>query len=161
MLLFNHSVQSDSTPWTIAHQAPLSMGFSMQDYWNRLPFPPLGDLPNPEIQPKSLNLTKPPGKPLFKCENKEESSQIIIFRKTPETKLTKFLKVFLGLLCRILQEFTLDFNEHFTNSTLKFLTGCLNIHESQSSQKYCFKRINHHNLLVESLFSVIQAFFFS
>ena len=35
------------TPWTIAHQGPLSMGFSRQEYWSGLPFPPPGDLPNP------------------------------------------------------------------------------------------------------------------
>ena len=38
---------SSVTPWIIAHQAPLSMGFPRQEYWSRLPFPPPGDLPNP------------------------------------------------------------------------------------------------------------------
>ena len=38
------------TPWTIAHQAPLSMGFSRQEYWTSLPFPYSGDLPNPGIK---------------------------------------------------------------------------------------------------------------
>ena len=42
------------TPWTVAHQAPLSMGFSRQDYWSKLPFPSLGDHPNPGIEPGSL-----------------------------------------------------------------------------------------------------------
>ena len=42
------------TPWTGAHQAPLSMGFSRQEYWSRLPFPTPGDLPNPGIEPISL-----------------------------------------------------------------------------------------------------------
>ena len=41
------------TPWTAAHQAPLSMEFSMQEYWNGLPFSPLGDLPDPGIEPVS------------------------------------------------------------------------------------------------------------
>ena len=41
---------------TIAHQAPLSMGFSRQDYWNGLPFPPPGDLPDPGIEPVSSAL---------------------------------------------------------------------------------------------------------
>ena len=41
------------TPWTIAHQAPLSMGFSMQEYWSGLPFPSPGGLPNPGIEPRS------------------------------------------------------------------------------------------------------------
>ena len=41
------------TLWTVAHQAPLSMGFSRQKYWSGLPFPFAGDLPNPGIQPMS------------------------------------------------------------------------------------------------------------
>ena len=41
------------TPWTVACQAPLSMGFSRQEYWSELPFPSPGDLPNPEIEPVS------------------------------------------------------------------------------------------------------------
>ena len=41
------------TPWTVAHQAPLSMGFSRQEYCNGLPFPSPGDLPNPRIEPTS------------------------------------------------------------------------------------------------------------
>ena len=41
------------TQWTVACQAPLSMGFSRQDYWSRLPFPSLGDLPDPGIEPVS------------------------------------------------------------------------------------------------------------
>ena len=41
------------TPWTIAYQAPLSMGFSRQECWSGLPFPSSGDLPKPGIEPKS------------------------------------------------------------------------------------------------------------
>ena len=41
------------TPWTVAHQAPLSMGFPRQEYWSGLPFPPPGDLPDPGIEPGS------------------------------------------------------------------------------------------------------------
>ena len=41
------------TPWTVAHQAPLSMGFSKQEYWSGLPFPSPGDLPDPGIEPRS------------------------------------------------------------------------------------------------------------
>ena len=40
--------------WTVAHQAPLAMGFSRQEYWSRLPCPPAGDLPDPGIEPVSL-----------------------------------------------------------------------------------------------------------
>ena len=44
-------VQLFATPWTAAHQAPLSMEFSKQEYQSVLPFPPPGDLPNPETEP--------------------------------------------------------------------------------------------------------------
>ena len=46
-------VQFFATTWTVAHQAPLSMGFSRQEYWSGLPFPSLGDLPKPGIKPRS------------------------------------------------------------------------------------------------------------
>ena len=42
------------TSWTVAHQAPLSMGFSRQEYWSGLLYPPPGDLPDPGIEPRSL-----------------------------------------------------------------------------------------------------------
>ena len=57
------------TPWTVAHQAPPSMGFSRQEYWSGLPFPSPGDLPDPGIKPRSPALqakaltSEPPGKP--------------------------------------------------------------------------------------------------
>ena len=44
------------TPWTVAHQAPPSMGFPRQEYWSGLPFPPPGDLPEPVIKPGLLPL---------------------------------------------------------------------------------------------------------
>ena len=56
------------TPWTVACQAPLSMGFSRQEYWSGLPCPSPGDLPNPGIKPRSSALqvdslpSEPPGK---------------------------------------------------------------------------------------------------
>ena len=58
-----------ATPWTVAHQAPLSMGFSRQEYWSGLPFPSPGDLPDPGIEPRSPALqadaltSEPPGMP--------------------------------------------------------------------------------------------------
>ena len=52
-----HSVMSDSvTPWTVASQAPLSMGFFRQEYWSGLPFPLPWDLPHPGIEPGSPEL---------------------------------------------------------------------------------------------------------
>ena len=47
-------VQLFATLWTVAHQVPLSMGFSRQEYWRRLPCPPPGGLSNPGIKPMSL-----------------------------------------------------------------------------------------------------------
>ena len=46
-------VQLFATPWTVAHQAPPSMGFSRQEYWSGVPFPSPGDLPDPRIEPRS------------------------------------------------------------------------------------------------------------
>ena len=53
--VLNHSAMSDYfvAPWTIAHQASLSMGFSRQGYWSGLPFPPPGSFPNPGVEPMS------------------------------------------------------------------------------------------------------------
>ena len=55
---FSHfsCVQLFAIPWTVAHQVPLSIGFSRQEYWSGLLCPPLGDLPNPETEPVSLCL---------------------------------------------------------------------------------------------------------
>ena len=58
-------------PWTVAHQAPPSVGFSRQDYWRGLPFPSPGDLPNPGMEPRSPALqadalrSEPPGFPIL------------------------------------------------------------------------------------------------
>ena len=53
MLTHFSCVQLFVTPWTVAHQAPLSMGFSRQEYWNGLPFPLPEDLPNLGVEPTS------------------------------------------------------------------------------------------------------------
>ena len=60
-----------ATAWTVAHQAPLSMEFSRQEYWSGLPFPSPGDLLDPGIEPGSPALqadalpSEPPGNPVF------------------------------------------------------------------------------------------------
>ena len=57
------------TPWAVAHQAPLSMGFSRPEYWSGLPFPSPGNLPDPGTEPRSPELqadslpSEPPGEP--------------------------------------------------------------------------------------------------
>ena len=71
--MLSHSVVSDSLPWTVAHQAPLSMGFFRQEYWSGLPCPSPRDLSDPGIIPVSpwgssitgrFFTTESPGKPL-------------------------------------------------------------------------------------------------
>ena len=54
MLSCFSSVHPFATPWAVAPQAPLSMGFSRQEDWSGLPFPPPGDLPSPGTEPMSL-----------------------------------------------------------------------------------------------------------
>ena len=63
-------VRLSMTPWTVAYQAPLSMGFSRQDYWSGLPFLSPGDLPNPGIEPRSpaLQTDSLPSKPPIKLD---------------------------------------------------------------------------------------------
>ena len=62
-----------ATAWTVTHQAPLSMGFSRQEYWNGLPCPPPGDLPNPRTELRSPALkadslsSEPPGNQVVMC----------------------------------------------------------------------------------------------
>ena len=60
-----------ATPWTVAYQAPLSMGFSRQEYWSGLPFPSPGDLSHPGIKPRSpaLRADSLPAEPLGKPKN--------------------------------------------------------------------------------------------
>ena len=69
---FSH-VQLFATPWTVAHQAPRSMGFSRQEYWGGLPFRSPGHLPNPGVKPGFLALqagslsSEPLGKSIKQC----------------------------------------------------------------------------------------------
>ena len=74
-LSVSHSVMSDSvTPWTLASQAPLSVGFSRQEYWSGLPFLSPGDLPDPGIEIESLALQADPlpSEPLAKPNQQHE-----------------------------------------------------------------------------------------
>jgi len=79
------------TPWTIAFQAPLSIGFSRQEYWSGLPFPSPGDLPDPGIEPRSPALqaeslpTEVRGKPNknFRGEIKSKSYHVSFTKILP------------------------------------------------------------------------------
>ena len=63
MLSCYSCVQLFVTPYTLAHQDPLSMGFFLQEYWSRLPCPPPGDIPDPGIKPVS------PASPAFQVDS--------------------------------------------------------------------------------------------
>ena len=77
-------------PWTVAHQAPPSMGFSRQEYWSGLPFPSPGDLPNPGIKPRPPALqadslpAEPPGKP----KGKEFARKLLTHRQEFKSSVT-------------------------------------------------------------------------
>ena len=78
------------TPWTVAHQAPLSMSFSRQGYWSGLPFPSPWDLPNPGIKPRSPELqadsllTELQGKP---TKNQRTLHSLIIIIELKQTTI--------------------------------------------------------------------------
>ena len=104
--LLSHSsrVQLLATLWTVAHQAPLFMGFSRQEYWSRLPCPPPGDLPNKGIEPMSpespylqagSSPTEPPGKPYQLCPNRMYFliSESLLSPATSKASVYTFLSV--------------------------------------------------------------------
>ena len=74
-------VQLFATAWTVAYQAPPSIGFSRQECWSGLPFPSPGDLPDPGIKPGSpalqadALLSEPPGKPHLHHIDEEKEAQ--------------------------------------------------------------------------------------
>ena len=82
-------VQLFATLQSIAHQAPLSMGFPRQEYWSGLPFPSPGALPNPGIEPRSPAVrayaltSEPPGKPIIglvlRCNTKKPVWSLEVF----------------------------------------------------------------------------------
>ena len=85
---------SDSfmTPWTIAHQVPLSIGFPCQEYWSELPFTSPGDLPDPGAEPVSpalsgrFSTTEPPGKPNIRLVYSEITGRCHLAKFTYESK---------------------------------------------------------------------------
>ena len=77
---FSH-VRLFVAPWTVAHQTPLSTGFSRQDYWSGLPCPFPGDLPDPGIEPTSLMSPALAGRFFTTCATWEAPQVAIIFEK--------------------------------------------------------------------------------
>ena len=82
--LVTQSCTTLMTLWTVACQAPLSVGFSRQEYWNGLPFPSPWDLLGPGIKPRSPALhadsllTELPGKPSFEYKLPKDSDFVLI-----------------------------------------------------------------------------------
>ena len=78
-----------ATPWSVTCQAPLSMGFSRQEYWSGLPFPPPGELPDPRIEPRSpaLQVDSLPlslwGSPMYICAFYIEGVRIFSSLRNP------------------------------------------------------------------------------
>ena len=98
-------VMSDSfmTPWTVAHQAPLSMGFLRQEHWSALPIPSSGDLPNPGIEPKFSCITGGffTAEPSAKFVQCTQSTQKVWGRKR---KKKSFLNSIFRSLCPLIQK---------------------------------------------------------
>ena len=92
LLLFSCSVVSDSfaTPWTVDHQAPLSMGFSRKEYWSGLPFPSLEELPDPMMELASLVSPALAGR-FFTTAPPRKSTEVCRVIKFHEAKIRKHL----------------------------------------------------------------------
>ena len=91
----SHSVVSicnqlcpSATPWTVAHQAPQSMGFPRQEYWSGLPFPSPGDLPSPRTEPRShgLQMDPLPSEPPQKLKTQVGGLLTLLQHKATELK---------------------------------------------------------------------------
>ena len=95
-------------PQTVACQVPLSMGFSRQEYWNGLPCPPPGDLPDPGIQPTSSAatalagtsfITEPPGLLIHCCESVIPQNKTKILEKREEFSSDKMPLAYKRVRC--------------------------------------------------------------
>ena len=88
------------TPWTVAYQAPPSMGFSRQECWSGLPFPSPGDLPDPGIEPGSPTFqadaltSELPGNPSQLYSGSDKQIQGIRSDRVPEDLWTEIITVY-------------------------------------------------------------------
>ena len=98
------------TPWTVAHQALLSVGFSRQEYWSRFPCPPPGDLPNPGIEPSSPTLQADSllSEPL-RFRGSPWNAAPALHTQDSKVKLLKPLSLLLLLLLLLLSLFGISF----------------------------------------------------
>ena len=102
-------VQLFATLWTVAYQAPQSVKFSRLEYWNGLPFPSPGDLPDPGIEPSSPALqadalpSEPPGKPR-ETKGKGENKRYTYLSAEFQRIARRDKKAFLGDQCKEIEE---------------------------------------------------------
>ena len=115
------------TPWTVAHQAPLSMGVSRQEYWSGLPFPSPGDLANRVIEPGSpvLQAESLPSEPrprlfLFLDSGIDSCKQILQRGKSYiETKCSTIINYVFIIMCMLLV-YT-ELNHYIADDFTRFL----------------------------------------
>ena len=98
-----HRVHFFANPWTVAHQASLSMEFSRQEFWSGLPFPSSGDLPNPSIKPRSPALQEDSllSEPSRKPKNTGVSSLSLLQGNFPTQGLNQGLLYCRGILYQL------------------------------------------------------------
>ena len=110
-----HYVQLFVTLWMIVPQAPLSMGFSRQEYWRGMPFPPPGDLLNPGINPRSLLFPAWAGE--FFTTSATREAPGVTYRRDLGVLACKFHVIFQSVLPSI--RFTAKENQHIPCSSLQ------------------------------------------
>ena len=122
--MHNRCVWLFVTPWTVAHQAPLSMGFSRQEYWSGFPFPLPGDLPDPGVKPASPVASASAGRFFFlkiiTLQNFVFSSQTSTWISHTYTYIPSLFKLPLSPTLthpsRLIQSPCLSFLSHTANS---------------------------------------------
>ena len=108
------------TPWTAALQTPLFMGFSRQEYWSGLPWPPLGDLPDPGIETMSLTSPILAGGPFFSATWEAQFGRV---RRQSLTYL-QYLKAVVLPVCSQDQHHPGMNSVQFSSVTQSLLTLC-------------------------------------
>ena len=132
MCVLSHSIVSDSaTPWTVACQAPLPMGFLGQEHWSGLPFPTPGGLSDPGIEPVSpafagrFFTTELTGKPRPGIVPSRKDFRVILTdcKSEVEGKMKMLLWRVITKYLRKVEDFKIQYNLQVHNKTSRQLTG--------------------------------------